>query len=155
MPEDLPKGQRKEPTSGVENVEDSCFGEMQSDEAMLASDFDLAAVSADADFSLGTPFPDGASVSGNTSDAPVTPGLAAISSVDAMAAMGASGVEGLPAGTDLFDLGAGAADSSVADLEGILQSLPGASHLPSGIVSSSGGLDFDAGLGKSVVAFVE
>jgi len=38
-------------------------------------------------------------------------------------------------------------DADGTDLEGILQNLSGASHLPPGIVSGSSALDFDTGLG--------
>ena len=112
---------------------------MSGDEGMMSTDFDLPAVSVEADFSLGTPFPDATSVA-DSADA----GVGVMPSADALAVMGASGVEGLPTGADLFD----SAESSVADLEGILQSLPGASHLPPGIVSSGGTLDFGSEISK-------
>ncbi|XP_031566569.1 mediator of RNA polymerase II transcription subunit 1-like [Actinia tenebrosa] len=56
----------------------------------------------------------------------------------------AAGMETIP-GTELFDMtsGVGPVGSSVADLEGILSSLPGASHL-----SVDSALEFDAGLGS-------
>jgi hypothetical protein len=57
-----------------------------------------------------------------------------------------SSIESIP-GAELFDMHSGVPDgSSVADLEGILSSLPGASHL-----SVDSALDFDAGLGKNLL----
>lgn len=55
-----------------------------------------------------------------------------------------SGMETIP-GAELFDMTSGVVSdgSSVADLEGILSSLPGASHL-----SVDSALEFDSGLGK-------
>lgn len=120
------------------------FVGMHSDEGMLSTDFDLPSVSGEPDFSLGTPFPSGTGVAEGT-----YPDVGVLSSADALAAIGASGVEGLPTGADLFDC----PDGGVADLEGILQSLPGASHLPPGIVSSSGALDFGSGMSKLIIKF--
>jgi len=56
------------------------------------------------------------------------------------------GIDSVP-GAELFELTSGVSDnSSVPDLEGILSSLPGASHLS----SMDASLDFDTGLGKSL-----
>lgn len=71
--------------------------------------------------------------------------------------MAASGLGGtLPGGMDsvpgaeLFELTSGVSDgNSVSDLEGILSSLPGASHLS----SMDASLDFDTGLGKSLFSY--
>lgn len=62
----------------------------------------------------------------------------------------ASSIETIP-GTELFDMASGVVPdgSSVADLEGILSSLPGASHL-----SVDSALEFDAGLGKLTQSFL-
>lgn len=80
-----------------------------------------------------------------------------ISMDSASISMAASGLGGaLPGGIDsipgaeLFELTSGVSDSgSVHDLEGILSSLPGASHLS----SMDAGLDFDTGLGKNVLPY--
>lgn len=110
--------------------------------------FDLAAVSG-TNFVMATTFPD--VTAGLDGSAVVSSGSAsagqhvALASSDSIAAAGGlgivpAGIEGLPSTADLFD-----ADGT--DLEGILQNLSGASHLPPGIVSGSSALDFDTGLG--------
>lgn len=110
--------------------------------------FDLAAVSG-GNFVMGPTFPD--VTAGLDGSAVVSSGSAssgqhvAMTSSDSIAAASGlgivpAGIEGLPTTADLFD-----ADGT--DLEGILQNLSGASHLPPGIVSGSSALDFDTGLG--------
>ena len=115
--------------------------------------FDLAAVSG-ASFVMGTSFPDvtagldgSAVVSSGSAAGGQHVGMAGSDSIAAASGLGIvpGGIEGLPATADLFDIGAAGADGT--DLEGILQNLSGASHLPPGIVSGSSALDFDAGLG--------
>lgn len=113
--------------------------------------FDLAAVSG-GNFVMGPTFPD--VTAGLDGSAVVSSGSAssgqhvAMTSSDSIAAASGlgivpAGIEGLPTTADLFD-----ADGT--DLEGILQNLSGASHLPPGIVSGSSALDFDTGLGAGV-----
>lgn len=110
--------------------------------------FDLAAVSGTS-FVMGTTFPDvtagldgSAVVSSGSASAGQHLALASSDSIAAASGLGIvpAGIEGLPSTADLFD-----ADGT--DLEGILQNLSGASHLPPGIVSGSSALDFDTGLG--------
>lgn len=87
-----------------------------------------------------------------TSPFDVQPSTSNISLEAASISMAASALGGsLPGaidsipGAELFELTSGVSDgSSVHDLEGILSSLPGASHL-----SVDAGLDFDTGLGKN------
>ena len=120
--------------------------------------FDLAAVSG-ANFSMGTSFPDvtaGLDVSAVVSSGSAVTGqhvaMAGPSSIAAASGLGivTAGIEGLPATADMFDIGAAGPDGT--DLEGILQNLSGASHLPPGIVSGGSALDFDAGLGMLCVS---
>ena len=110
--------------------------------------FDLAAVSG-ANFAMGTTFPD-ATAGLDGSAAVSSGGAAAMAASESMAVASGlgivpAGIEGLPATADLFDIGGAGADGT--DLEGILQNLSGASHLPRGIVPGGSTLDFDAGLG--------
>ncbi|XP_068758500.1 mediator of RNA polymerase II transcription subunit 1-like isoform X2 [Montipora capricornis] len=109
--------------------------------------FDLAAVSA-ANFVVGTTFQDAAAGLGGSSGN--GPGVAATESIAGSSGLGIvpGGIEGLPASADLFDIGAAGADGT--DLEGILQNLSGASHLPPGIVPGGSALDFDTGLGPGL-----
>jgi len=113
--------------------------------------FDLAAVSG-TNFVMGTSFPDvtagldgSAVVSSGSASAGQHVAMASSDSIAAASGLGIvpAGIEGLPSTADLFD-----ADGT--DLEGILQNLSGASHLPPGIVSGSSALDFDTGLGPGV-----
>ena len=110
--------------------------------------FDLAAVSG-ANFVTGSTFPD--ATAGLDGSSVVSSGSAAIvatsDSIAAASGLGivSAGIEGLTSTADLFDIGAAGADGT--DLEGILQNLSGASHLPPGIVPGGAALDFDAGLG--------
>ena len=110
--------------------------------------FDLAAVSG-ANFVMGTTFPD--ATAGLDGSAAVSSGsaaaMAASESIGVASGLGIvpAGIGGLPGTADLFDIGGAGADGT--DLEGILQNLSGASHLPPGIVPGGSTLDFDAGLG--------
>ncbi|XP_048584382.1 mediator of RNA polymerase II transcription subunit 1 [Nematostella vectensis] len=145
MPDDVPKPEKKSPEhpttqpSSVGVVSESQMdvdGPGMIDEGMMegmASNFDSS-------FMLGPGFAD---VSG--SDSRTTMNI--VSSMASMASTSGLG-RGGDSGGDLFELSTGGTDGG--DLEGILQSLPGASHLPPGIVSVGGGLDFDAGLGPGV-----
>ena len=110
--------------------------------------FDLATVSG-TNFVMGTTFPDvtagldgSAVVSSGSASAGQHVAMASSDSLAAASGLGIvpTGIEGLPTAADLFD-----ADGT--DLEGILQNLSGASHLPPGIVSGGSALDFDTGLG--------
>ncbi|RMX38766.1 hypothetical protein pdam_00018525 [Pocillopora damicornis] len=118
--------------------------------------FDLAAVSG-ANFTMGTTFPDVSAgldgsvvVAAGSSTAGQHVGLAGADSLAAASGLGivSAGIEGLSATADLFDIGGAGADGT--DLEGILQNLSGASHLPPGIVSGATALDFETGLGAGV-----
>ncbi|EDO40572.1 predicted protein [Nematostella vectensis] len=145
MPDDVPKPEKKSPEhpttqpSSVGVVSESQMdvdGPGMIDEGMMegmASNFDSS-------FMLGPGFAD---VSG--SDSRTTMNI--VSSMASIASTSGLG-RGGDSGGDLFELSTGGTDGG--DLEGILQSLPGASHLPPGIVSVGGGLDFDAGLGPGV-----
>ena len=112
---------------------------------------DLATVSG-ANFVMGTTFPDvtagldgSAVVSSGSASAGQHVAMTSSDSIAAATGLGIvpAGIEGLPNTADLFD-----ADGT--DLEGILQNLSGASHLPPGIVSGSSALDFDTGLGMFI-----
>lgn len=150
LPEELPKNQAKVAggQQGVGLV--SKGGDAGVSDAMDTDNFsfDLAAVSG-ANFAMGTTFPDvtagldgsAAASSGSAAGMVTSDSIAAASGLGIVPA----GIEGLPATADLFDIGAAGPDGT--DLEGILQNLSGASHLPPGIVPGGSTLDFDAGLG--------
>lgn len=109
--------------------------------------FDLPAMSG-SNVVVGTTFPDEATgldgsvavSSGNAAAMGTSDSIAAASGLGIVPA----GIEGLHATADLFDIGVAGPDGT--DLEGILQNLSGASHLPPGIVPGGATLDFDAGL---------
>ena len=147
LPEEVPKSAGKTPGGQMGNKSK----ETPDSESMEGDNFsfDLAAVSG-ANFAMGTTFPDvtaGLDGSAVVSSASAAAGQHVADSIAAASGLGIvpAGIEGLPATADLFDIGAAGADG--ADLEGILQNLSGASHLPPGIVSGGSDLDFDAGLG--------
>ena len=144
VPEELPKNEAKVPSgqhgpgSGIGsdgNISDPLDSENFS--------FDLTAESA-ANFNVGPTFSDPAT--GLDGSAVVSSGNASgLASTDSIAVASGLVIEGLPTSADIFDIGATGADGT--DLEGILQNLSGASHLPPGIVPGGSALDFDAGLG--------
>lgn len=147
VPEELPKNEAKVPSgqhgpgSGIGsdgNISDPLDSENFS--------FDLTAESA-ANFNVGPTFSDPAT--GLDGSAVVSSGNASgLASTDSIAVASGLVIEGLPTSADIFDIGATGADGT--DLEGILQNLSGASHLPPGIVPGGSALDFDAGLGPGV-----
>lgn len=147
VPEELPKNEAKVssgqhgPGSGIGsdgNISDPLDSENFS--------FDLTAESA-ANFNVGPTFSDPAT--GLDGSAVVSSGNASgLASTDSIAVASGLVIEGLPTSADIFDIGATGADGT--DLEGILQNLSGASHLPPGIVPGGSALDFDAGLGPGV-----
>ncbi|XP_078343120.1 mediator of RNA polymerase II transcription subunit 1-like [Oculina patagonica] len=154
LPEEVPKsGEHLAGGQATSKNKDTVMPEtMESDNFS----FDLAAVSA-ANFTMGTSFADmtagfdgSAVVSSGSASAGQHVSMAGSDSIAAASGLGiiSAGIEGLPATADLFDIGAAGADGT--DLEGILQNLSGASHLPPGIVSGGSALDFDAGLGAGV-----
>lgn len=150
LPEELPKNEAKmgdgQGDSSMPKGSDAGFTPESMDSENFS--FDLAAVSG-ANFVTGTTFPnataglDGSSVvsSGSAAIVATSDSIAAASGLGIVSA----GIEGLTSTADLFDIGAAGADGT--DLEGILQNLSGASHLPPGIVPGGAALDFDAGLG--------
>ena len=170
LPEDIPKSVTK-PTAGhgVFNAPKGGNAAGMSNAAVadslvdsVHSSFDLSAVSAanmSAGFVLGPNFSDvaaglgGSVVSSATNQQQVgmatgqQVGMASSSNIASTSGLGivTSAIEGLAANADLFDIGAAGADGT--DLEGILQNLSGASHLPPGIVPAGASLDFDTGLG--------
>lgn len=154
VPEEVPKSAEKTPVGQTA----SKSKETPDAESMDGDNFpfDLAAVSA-ANFTMGTTFPDVTAgldgsvvVAAGTSAAGQHVGLTGADSLAAASGLGIvpTEIEGLSATADLFDIGAAGADAT--DLEGILQNLSGASHLPPGIVSGAAALDFDTGLGTGV-----
>lgn len=149
VPEELPaKNEAKMATSGVGAMLKGGDGGISDSMDTDNFSFDLAAVSG-ANFVMGTTFPD--ATAGLDGSAAVSSGgaaaLAASESIAVASGLGIvpAGIEGLPATADLFDIGGAGADGT--DLEGILQNLSGASHLPPGIVPGGSTLNFDAGLG--------
>lgn len=150
LPEDVPKGGAGKMTGvqAMSKVKDTVMTDSMDGDNFT---FDLAAVSG-ANFVMGTTFPDvtagldGSAVvsSGSTAGQHIMASSASMSIAGGLG-MVPAGIEGLPATADLFDIGGVGADGT--DLEGILQNLSGASHLPPGIVSGSSGLDFVTGLG--------
>ena len=145
VPEELPKNEAKVP-SGQHGPGSAGIGGDGNISDPMDSDnfsFDLTAESA-ANFNIGTTFSDAAT--GLDGSAVVSSGNASgLASTDSIAVASGLVIEGLPTSADMFDIGATGADGT--DLEGILQNLSGASHLPPGIVPGGSALDFDAGLG--------
>lgn len=145
VPEELPKNEAKVP-SGQHGPGSSGIGSDGNISDAMDSDnftFDLTAVSA-ANFNVGTTFSEAAT--GLDGSAVVSSGNASgLASTDSIAVASGLVLEGLPTSADMFDIGGTGADGT--DLEGILQNLSGASHLPPGIVPGGSALDFDTGLG--------
>ena len=155
LPDEVPKSAVKTPVGQTP----SKSKETPDPESMEGDNFpfDLAAVSG-ANFTMGTTFPDVSAgldgsvvVAAGSSTAGQHVGLAGADSLAAASGLGivSAGIEGLSATADLFDIGGAGADGT--DLEGILQNLSGASHLPPGIVSGATALDFETGLGTITI----